>query len=51
MSYSNDGGAADLISVDQWFLTGGPWPISGPQHVNLVGHGPLYILKIGLHAE
>ena len=33
------------VSIEQWFLIG------GPQHVNRVGHGPLYILKIGLHAE
>ena len=31
--------------LDQWFSTG------GPQHVSRVGHRPLCILKMGLHAE
>ena len=24
--------------LEQWFSTGRPWPISGPQHVSQVGH-------------
>ena len=26
----------------QWFSTGGPWPISGPQHVSRVGHSLVF---------
>ena len=29
---------AVLIHLEQWFTTGGSWPISGPQHVSRVGH-------------
>ena len=30
------------LTLAQWFSTGGPWPISGPQQVSRVGHSLVF---------